>query len=139
MKKLLYFCLPVALAVSCHKNNAAEQTPCTMAGVCTMEFRSVTVRFLNKQGNPLSVENFVSINTRTGKPLAYAGPTGAPGYYKVATDSNLKELSDAGDDILVSAKNPETGQTMSIAFKVAGGCACHVSKLSGPEQVSFTQ
>ena len=60
------------------------------------------------------------------------------GNYAVVTDSDTKNLSPKGDTIDVSAVNPRTNQKKTVQFVVSGGkCACHIEKISGPEEVVF--
>jgi hypothetical protein len=138
LNKSFALLLILGIFAGCHKNDSARVACAPMS--CTMELRSVIVKFVDKQGAPVVVNNFEAKNTRTKVKLSYSGPTDAalnPGYYVVASDSNLKELAEDGDEILVSGRHPNTGQTLSFVVKVAGGCQCHISKISGPEQVQF--
>lgn len=141
-KKLsLLLILIIAATSACNKTTTVtdDDTPCAPQA-CTMEFRSVTIKFVDKAGNPVVVQNFKSINQRTGQPIKWAGPnsvTQYPGYYSVANDSDLKELSTNGDDVAVSGTNPANGQTKTVTFKISGGCSCHINKISGPAEVAF--
>ena len=108
--------------------------------VCTEEFRSISVRFLDNKGESLIVKDYQSLNKRTGKVLHAGKPADYPatGYYTVVSDGDLRELSEKGDVIVVSARHPENNSLKEGQFVVAGGkCACHISKISGPEQISF--
>ncbi|GAB3930327.1 hypothetical protein [Mucilaginibacter myungsuensis] len=142
MRKLILTGLIIVTALTACEKKATDpdnSTPCAPKA-CTMEFRSVGVKFV-KSGQGLAVQNFKAVNKRTGQQLKNTGimPNAdqMPGYYIVASDNNLKELSDAGDEILVSATDPATNVTKTATFKIAGGCACHVAKTSGPEEVVF--
>ena len=60
------------------------------------------------------------------------------GVYVVATDINLVDLSTEGDRIKISATNPTNGTLKEAEFVVSGGiCKCNVTKISGPEIISF--
>jgi hypothetical protein len=136
MKTLFYF-ITVILFWSCNK---PEEINCENL-ICTQEFRMVTVKFIDANGNPLEVKDFKSVNLRTNEDLTssnYVDPVNAKGYYAVVTDANTKDLSTKGDHIRVSAKHPFNGTIKEADFVVSGGeCACHISKISGPEEIIF--
>lgn len=135
--QLIIFLLVGTIAlISCagqKENNCGDR-------MCTMEFRTIQVKFVDKDGKLVSVKDFKSVNTRTNKTLSTGDGTeftNTEGAYVVATDANLKDLSVEGDSVLVTAKNANN-QTAEGKFKIAGGvCACHISKISGPEEISF--
>lgn len=135
MKPIL-FCLTICLLFSCtsNKNNCDNK-------ICTEEFRTVGVKFLNANGQAIIVKDFQSVYLKTNQPVSFLIPpdtTYAKGFYMVASDANLKELASNGDKILVSAKHPATNVVKQAEFVVAGGdCACHISKISGPETIVF--
>ena len=101
----------------------------------------VTVKFIDANGNPLEVKDFKVVNLRTNKDLTssnYIDPINAKGNYLVVTDANTKDLSTKGDQIKVSARHPVNGTIREANFLVSGGeCACHISKISGPEEIIF--
>ena len=136
MKPLLCIILVLFLG-SCHN---VEQAPCENL-ICTQEFRMITVKFTDTNGEPLLVKDFKSINLRTNKPLTSSNIDATiftKGVYIVATDTNLSDLSNEGDRIKVSATHPTNGTLKEAEFVISGGiCNCHVSKISGPEVVSF--
>lgn len=72
------------------------------------------------------------IAKRNGGPPS---PTVGPHLYTIATDNNKSEFSTEGDDVELTVTNVETGVTQTIAFKISGGCNCHINKLSGPIQI----
>lgn len=106
--------------------------------ICTQEFRSVTVKFKDTSGNPLVVKNFSAVVKRTGKSTD-SGPVDtvhSKGNYSVVTDNYRKNLAVNGDTIIVSAVNPASNEKKTVQFVVSGGkCACHIEKLSGPDEV----
>ena len=109
--------------------------------ICTQEFRSIAVKFVDTDGKPIAVTEFKAVNTRTKKILSEGRDQNFPtteGVYTVASDSNLKDLSVEGDIILVSAKNSLTQIKKEAEFKIVGGvCSCHVVKVSGPDEIVF--
>ncbi|WP_256011962.1 hypothetical protein [Desertivirga xinjiangensis] len=137
MKKVTRFAIFILLVLAACQT---ETEKVCEDRVCTEEFRSVGVRFLDNKGELLVVNDYQSLNKRTGKVLHSGNPADQPleGYYTVASDSDLRELSEKGDVIVVSARHPETEVLKETQFVVSGGrCACHISKISGPEQVTF--
>jgi len=108
--------------------------------ICTEEFRSIGIKYVDNKGLPAQVKDFSAVNQRTGEKVVprVTAITTIKGSYIVIDDLNTKTLSEAGDDLKVTATSMETNQTKSVTVKVKGGkCACHVDKLSGPEQVTF--
>lgn len=113
-------------------------TPCGPK-MCTAEFAGITVKFVDKAGNSVVIKDFKSINNRTGLNVKYAGSNAVSvvNQYANATDSDLKDFSETGDEVLVAGTHPTTGQVKTEIFKVSGGCACHIRKLSGPTEIVF--
>lgn len=109
--------------------------------ICTQEFRSIPVKFVDADGKPVAVKEFKAVNTRTKKVMSEGRDQNFPtteGVYTIASDANLKDLSENGDIILVSAKNAATQVKKEAEFKVVGGvCSCHVHKISGPDEIVF--
>lgn len=136
IKPLLCIILALLLG-SCHSE---EQAPCENL-VCTQEFRTITMKFTDTNGDPLLVKDFKSINLRTNKELSSTNNDATiftKGVYIVASDINLRDLSNEGDHIKISATHPTNGTLKVADFVVSGGtCNCHVSKISGPEIISF--
>ncbi|MCJ8209405.1 hypothetical protein MUY27_06765 [Mucilaginibacter sp. RS28] len=139
MKTYFFLLIAIVLFAGCHKNETKPVVACEPMA-CTLNFASVTVKFLDKDGNATAVTDFTSVNARTKTKVPYSGANqGYVGYYTVANDSNLKDIAQDGDVVIVTAKNPASGQTLSTTFKIAGGCRCHIEKLSGPAEVQFTK
>lgn len=120
--------------VSC---SSSEPTVCKDK-VCTMEYRMVTVKFIDDTGNPQVVKDYSAVNKRTGRSMTQNSYVGVPVVYVVASDSDLKELSEKGDIVLVSATNPKNNTKVTAEFVISGGiCICHISKISGPETIKI--
>jgi hypothetical protein len=122
---------------SCNKNH---QQPACSTGVCTKEFVSVGIRFVDKNGNGVSVNSFVAKNLRSDSVIVAPGaidPGFSPAFKAIANDNIIDKFSTAGDNVQITATNPSTNQTKTATVKIAGGCACHISKVSGPETVAF--
>jgi hypothetical protein len=136
MFKRLPIVLLILLCSACKKN---QQTACGTQ-VCTDIFVTIGVHFTDNKGNPIAVSNFSAVDQRThlniGGTAAGLG-TLALGFYVIADDGDLMKLPTAGDDILISGTDPATNQTKTAMLKIAGGCNCHVTKLSGPDIIQF--
>lgn len=138
MKSLILALMLASTLLSCEKNktdSACEEK------TCTEEFRSLTVKFVDNKGLPAGLKTFNVINQRTGENV-YATSAAlsnlAKGSYLIVDDRNTKNLSEEGDDLKITGTSEETNQVKSAIIKVKGGqCACHIEKLSGPEQIAF--
>ena len=132
--------LLLVLSLICTSCKKGHQKPGCPAQVCTDIFATVTIKFIDKAGNQITVDNYSSVDQRTHKVLIddkIVSPGTFPPFYAVVTDSNLKDLSTDGDDILVSGTNHTTGETKTALLKVSGGCNCHVTKISGADEINF--
>ena len=138
MIKLIYvFSLVIFLFSACSTVNKSE---CENL-VCTEEFRMVEVKFIDASGNPVSVKDFAAINKRTGESTVQNNEPATinnRGNYIVASDADVKKLSEAGDVINVSATHPISNKKIEAEFVISGGiCACHISQISGPAIMTF--
>ncbi|MFD0795059.1 hypothetical protein ACFQZX_15665 [Mucilaginibacter litoreus] len=134
MKRFLLtgVCLIVLFASCSRKLNNG----CPVNQICTEIFASVGTQFVDNNGNAVTVTDFKVTNQRTNRTIQPKGelPSGnLPPFYTIVNDSNKKELSTKGDDIIVTAVY--NGQKVTGTFKISGGCNCHVTKLSGPEKI----
>ena len=138
MKKLSIMLL-VALVTGCNKNNNKIIPGGCPLRACTDVFVSVGVNFTDNHGQAIAIENLQVKDLRTNLTLTkkVTGIFWTLGYYVIADDSDLKQLTTDGDSIQVSATDPSTKQTKTVVFKIAGGCNCHVTKVSGPDTIAF--
>ncbi|RCH54324.1 hypothetical protein DJ568_13615 [Mucilaginibacter hurinus] len=138
MNKVIIF-LAVVLFASCSKDPVRTRKCADV--ICTENFASVTIKFADKHGEGIAVNKYSAVNQRTGDTIRTASAAISntiAGVYFVVDDGWTKKLSEAGDDIKISGTNPGTGQTKTAVVKVKGGkCACHVEKISGPDQIQF--
>lgn len=99
----------------------------------------VQVKFKDTAGNPVTVKDFSAINKRTNQSTVQNNEPSTvnnQGLYTVASDADVKTLSESGDVITVTATHPTTNKKVSAEFVVNGGkCACHISKVSGPTEI----
>jgi hypothetical protein len=135
MKKCILFLLIVVCSACSKKSRQAA--PCN-PGMCTMMFTTIGIHFVDKAGKDAVVKDFSAINLRTNKKIETQPIPGSnAGFHVIATDSNMKEFTNEGDDVKVIATDSVTNQTKSVVVKLAGGCACHISKISGPDTLAF--
>lgn len=88
----------------------------------------------------MTVQNYSVTNQRTHLKIVNTSSAVINmiyGSYIVADDNAKSQLSTDGDDVLVSATNPTTGQTKAVTLKLSGGCNCHVNRISGVDVVAF--
>jgi hypothetical protein len=138
-KKLLVL-LVISSTLGCHKKNQEENSACNPNGVCTTVFAVISINFTDKNGNSIGVQNFRAVNQRTHLALVSTVVLDTtPGYhiYPIVDDGVRSQLSTDGDDVLITATNPSTNQTKTVTLKLAGGCRCHVEKISGNTTAVF--
>lgn len=138
MKNLILALLMGSAMLSCKKKTS--DSPCGFK-VCTEEFRSIVIRFVDNKGIGTEVKDVSVVNQRTGEKV-YSNSSAAAnliiGAHIVVDDGSTKSLSEEGDDLKITGTSVETKQTKSVVIKVQGGrCACHINKVSGPEQIIF--
>lgn len=138
MKKSLLFLLLIAVCAACSQKSR-QAAPCN-PGMCTMMFTTIGIHFVDNAGKPAAIKDFKAVNLRTNKDIKTEpinGPEANRGFHVIATDGNMKEFTNQGDDVKVTATDSVSNQTKSVTVKLAGGCACHISKVSGPDTLAF--
>ncbi|MRX45846.1 hypothetical protein [Pedobacter puniceum] len=107
--------------------------------VCTLVFVSIGVTYKNSANEFVEVEGFKVYNTRTNTYITedvYKDPVWSKGRYVIISDASLGKLSEKGDKLIVSAKNPVTNTINETEFVISGGnCNCHVEKIAGPDEI----
>lgn len=105
---------------------------------CTKEFRYIGITFVDKVGQPRAVKNFKVINKRTAEQIFSSSHGALKGLYIVIDDSSVEKVRSSGDELMVSVTDSVNNATKSVTVKVKGGRgACHIEKISGPEQVEL--
>jgi hypothetical protein len=136
MKQLLFILFVVSISLSsCSITNPTEACE---NKICTQEFRMVHVIFKDASGAHVQVSDFTAVNERTGERTGQdPDPSTVSNQgYVVASDSDVKSLSEKGDKIKVNARHALTGKSVTAEFVVSGGiCACHINKISGPSEI----
>jgi uncharacterized lipoprotein NlpE involved in copper resistance len=134
-KKLIILSLAVVFCLGCKKK---QQIGGCSTGTCTTTFASVGIYFNDKNGVPTAVEGFSATNQRTKENVLPAkSETDTKSYYIITDDSQISKFSSEGDEVLVTAINPSTGQSVSTTYRISGGCKCHVEKIYGVTTVPF--
>ncbi|WP_207533338.1 hypothetical protein [Desertivirga arenae] len=140
MKRLIFMAGLAACIASCETIEKSQATDCP-SKICTEEFRSVSVKFVDGNGHAVKVKNYTSINKRTNNSLLKGivpDTVTAEGIALVASDANLADISESGDSVIVTGKHPVSNKTVRGSFYMMGGkCSCHISKVSGPAQLVF--
>jgi len=138
IKKVSFLLLLIAVFAACKGNK--QENGCGVQS-CTLEYTYLGIVITDKQNTYPAITGFSAINLRTNKALS---PVKYPpnidfvaGFTLLATDDNIKDFSTDGDDVKITATNTATHQTLSATIKVAGGCGCHVKKISGPDKIVF--
>lgn len=138
MKKITLVLLMGIVLFACKKKKITDDCA---DKICTKEFVSVTIRFVDNKGAAAETKDFSVVNQRTGEKLMANSAiytSTIKGGFIVVDDGNIMSLSESGDDLKITGTSVETNQTKSAIIKVNGGkCACHIKKISGPEQIAF--
>lgn len=138
MKKITFALLVGITLLTCKKNKTTSDCG---DKICTEEFASIMINFVDNKGTGVDVKDFDVINQRTGKRImanSSISSSTTRGVFIVVDDQNKLDLSEQGDELKITGTSLDTQQTKSVIIKVSGGkCACHIAKISGPDQVAF--
>ncbi|WP_025141844.1 hypothetical protein [Pedobacter jeongneungensis] len=138
MKKLTLLLIMGIALLSCKKNKTTSECG---DKICTQELASVVIRFVDNKGEGAEVKDFSVINQRTGESLKANSSiytSTVKGAFIVIDDGNKSQLSEGGDDLKITGTSATTNQAKSVVIKASGGkCACHIKKITGPDQVTF--
>jgi hypothetical protein len=138
MKKIMLLSLVGITLLNCKKNKTTSDCG---DKICTEEFASIMIKFVDNKGGGTEVTDFNVINQRTGKRVmanSSISTSTTKGVFIVVDDQNKLDLSEQGDDLKITGTSVDIQQTKSVVVKVSGGkCACHIVKISGPDQVAF--
>ena len=138
MRKITLLLLMGIVLFSCEKNKTTSDCG---DKICTEEFASVMLKFVDNKGAGAEVKDFNVINQRTGERVtanSSISTSTIKGVFIIVDDNNKLGLTEEGDDLKITGTSVETKQTKSVVIKVGGGkCACHINKISGPQQIVF--
>lgn len=134
-KSLIILTLALVFCLGCKKK---QQTGGCTTGTCTTSFASVGIYFNDKQGVPIAIEALSATNQRTKESVLPAKTeTSTKSLYILTDDSQISKFTALGDEVVLSATNPSTGQTKTTTYFISGGCNCHVEKIYGPGTIQF--
>ncbi|UEG55261.1 hypothetical protein LLH06_09845 [Mucilaginibacter daejeonensis] len=135
--KLILFVALLCSACSARKQPAAD----CQVSPCTMEFKLITAQLISTSGTEIKFKSYKIIDVATGKevnnrselPNTQENTT----VLVIADDSQLRKLADKGTDLQLQITLNDD-KIIKANYKISGGkCACHVSKLEGPDQVDI--
>lgn len=121
---------PLFIYMSC-KNTGASRN-CEEA-ICTMEFRSLNVQIKDNAGNPVKFDEVFTLRVNTGERIRYDINTNPDGSYTVLDDSYQKKLSQSTAEFRFVAI--KAGKELVNELYVISADCCHISKVSGKEEV----
>lgn len=136
LKRTFLFIAAALVITSCGKKDISTCPD----KVCTEEFATITVSFIDKDGKPATLSSFSAVNKRTGDTLGHQKQYNLypENVYPVADDGDLNKLSSEGDIINIKAVDSVTKKVKNASLVISGGaCACHIKKLSGPDTIQF--
>lgn len=109
--------------------------------VCTDEFIMIPIKVIATQSNKVDFKRYKVINLATGKEIKSNNWPGKdnPGTLVIADDGHRRSFSEKGTDLQLQITRKDD-RIVKVNYKISGGpCACHVSKISGPDQVDIDQ
>ncbi|WDF55477.1 hypothetical protein [Mucilaginibacter sp. KACC 22063] len=137
--KILAFACGLFMLSAC----ASQQETKTKCGsvVCTEEFIMIPVKVIATKSSEINFKTYKVINLNTGKEVKSNGWPGKdnPGTVVVADDGHRHDFTEQGTALQLQITRND-GRVVKQDYKIGGGrCACHVSKISGPDQVDIDQ
>jgi hypothetical protein len=138
-KLILLALLSVAACKSQKKssNNGCE------AVMCTQEFKMIPVKLISTSGKEVTFKSYKIMEVATGKEVKNNNDLPNTGENAntliIADDSHLRQFAEKGTDLQLQITRADD-KVVKADFKISGGkCACHVAKLTGPDQVDIDQ
>lgn len=139
MKNILFATALLLSVTSCTDKTAPvaganPPTDCRTV-MCTMEFRTITVGVVDGAGNPVQLDSYQTTLVGTG---TVVGNTGAiqsndKGEYAVVSDAFVGDNKNTRTKMVFTGM--KDGKTVVNETYEIGVDCCHVSKISGKEQV----
>ena len=135
MRNLLFKSLIAVTVLSMLQCKPSETDGNCATVMCTMEFRMLTVSIKDKAGNFYKADK-VETYTQAGKMIySQTSPSFLPdSSYTVIDDNNLKDLSKNVNTEL-DFKIFKDGSVIKTSKYVVTADCCHISKVSGPDQI----
>lgn len=137
--KIIVFVTALFLLSAC----VSQQETKTKCGsvVCTDEFIMIPVKVIATKSSSVDFKTYKIINLATGKEVKSNSWPGRdnPGTIVIADDGHRKAFPEKGADLELQITRKDD-RVVKQDYKISGGkCACHVAKLSGPDQVDIDQ
>lgn len=137
--KIIVFVSALFLLSAC----VSQQETKTKCGsvVCTDEFIMIPVKVIATKSSSVDFKTYKVINLATGKEVKSNSWPGRdnPGTIVIADDGHRRSFPEKGADLELQITRKDD-RVIKQDYKIAGGkCACHVSKISGPDQVDIDQ
>ncbi len=133
MKYLPLLLLPLFTTVSCKK---AKQGNSCEDVICTMEFRTVSVKVNDQNNNFVKLDDYYTIRTGTGDTIRnHTSSLIIPDNYIVLTDGYRKKMENQTDVfrfVGVLNGNIVVDQPMTISAD-----CCHITRESGPSEIKI--
>jgi hypothetical protein len=98
-----------------------------------MEFRSMNVQIKDNAGNPVKFDEVFTLRVNTGERIRYDINTNPDGSYTVLDDSYQKKLAQSTAEFRFVAI--KAGKELVNELYVISADCCHISKVSGKEEV----
>lgn len=111
--------------------------------MCTQEFKMIPVKLISTSGKDVTFKSYKIMEVATGKEVKNNNDLPNTGENAntliVADDSHLRQFAEKGTDLQLQITRADD-KVIKADFKISGGkCACHVAKLTGPDQVDIDQ
>ncbi|QQL49765.1 hypothetical protein [Mucilaginibacter ginkgonis] len=137
--KALLFIIISAISISSCVSQEETKTKCGSI-MCTDEFIMVPIRLIATKSSTISFKSYKVINLAAGKQVRTKDVVrDSPATLIIADDSNRKDFPESVQNLQLQVTRND-GRVVTANYKIGGGkCACHVSKLSGPDQVDIDQ
>lgn len=132
----LLFLIGVFFAIaSCNSDDEVSEQECPNDLICTQEFRILTVRIEDANGQSVLLDSYEMTNIETGENLAFVEPATPEGQYIIADDSHVDIVERSGTAFqFQGVMNGEV--VVDQAFSIGHDC-CHISLVEGPEIIQL--
>jgi len=138
MKLIQMSLIAMILVVSaCSKDDKAAELDCSLV-FCTLDFRSITVDLVNSDGEALTQGSpYFLERTLEGSDKIIEVTNSMEDRFVILDDSHLSILNPEGTNIIVKVfrVGVASNDLINISKYVIGRDCCHISKVSGPDNI----
>jgi len=124
---ILFFGI-ISLTFSCGKEESRE-----CSGICTEEFRSITVEITDTQRNPVILDSTNITDITNDRHLDLNSEVFEDGFYTIFNDNFISEYKNKELSLLFRGFQDEE-LIVEETYKVGADC-CHVYYISGPLEI----